>query len=53
MDAALRAPAYGKSKFKVKVYNQAMYLRKTLLAYLGTASDFTGMLRYPDIRKCR
>lgn len=37
-----RRAAYEKSKFKVKVHKQEMYLRKALVAYLGTASDFTG-----------
>ncbi|EKM52358.1 uncharacterized protein PHACADRAFT_164266 [Phanerochaete carnosa HHB-10118-sp] len=41
IEASLRAPAYGQSKFRLKVHTQEMFLRKALASYLGTASDFT------------
>lgn len=41
----VRAPAHGKSRFRVRVQEHEVALRKTILAYLGAASDFTGEFR--------
>lgn len=36
--------AYGVSKFRVRVLNQLIRLRKAVVSYIGDASNFTGVL---------
>ena len=43
IDASAREPAYGQTKFQVKLHKKDMDLRKALVVYLGTASHFTGL----------
>ncbi|KAI0759191.1 nucleoporin Nup186/Nup192/Nup205 [Irpex lacteus] len=38
---SIRDPAYGVSKFRVRVLNQLIRLRKAVVSYIGDASNFT------------
>ncbi|KAI0695309.1 nucleoporin Nup186/Nup192/Nup205 [Cytidiella melzeri] len=38
---SIRDPAFGVSKFRVKVFSQLIQLRKAIVAYIGNASGFT------------
>ena len=43
----------GKSKFDVKVQREERLLRKSVIAYIGAAGDFTGSLTFCFKHTCR
>ncbi|KAF7795183.1 hypothetical protein EIP86_006332 [Pleurotus ostreatoroseus] len=42
-DASVQVPAYGQTQFRVNLNRKEMHLRKSIVIYLGAASNFTGM----------
>lgn len=44
--SVLLIAAYGVSKFRVRVLNQLIRLRKAVVSYIGDASNYTGWFFY-------